>query len=197
MVVSYVAGIAVDVSTSFVIKNSYLYFALSNVRTSLQQAITELALPKLGGFLASVVGTQLGTMCSIPVTLFLADMTTVAMKELVRTVDDIFCNVVYGKEYPQFPPLWREMAFGVSSFAIGFFAKAYFCNYGMAYVAEALKYIIIVGAPFCGASLVISCLAPAIVVLAAPTVTFLLGDVLATVVSSGSYRAMESIVTII
>lgn len=195
MVVSYVAAVVVDTSVNFVIKNSYLYFALTNVRTSLQEVITELALPKLGSFLAGVVGSQLGTMCSIPVTLFLADMTTIAMKEMVRSVDDIFCNVVYGKEYPQFPPLWREMAFSVSSFAIGFFAKAYFCNYGMAYVAEALKYTIIVGAPFCGASVVISCLAPAIVVLAAPTVTFALGDVLAKVVSTGSYSAMELIVT--
>lgn len=195
MVVSYVAAVVVDTSVNFVIKNSYLYFALTNVRTSLQEVITELALPKLGSFLAGVVGSQLGTMCSIPVTLFLADMTTIAMKEMVRSVDDIFCNAVYGKEYPQFPPLWREMAFSVSSFAIGFFAKAYFCNYGMAYVAEALKYTIIVGAPFCGASVVISCLAPAIVVLAAPTVTFALGDVLAKVVSTGSYSAMELIVT--
>lgn len=197
MVVSYIAGVAVDMSTSFVIKNSYLYFALNNVRTSLQEVIAEVARPKLGGFLASVVGVQLGTLCSIPATLFLADMTTIALKEMVRAVDDIFCNVVYGKEYPQFPPLWREMTFGVSSFAIGFFAKAYFCNYAMSYVAEALKYTIILGAPFCGASLVISCLAPAIVVLAAPTVTFMLGDVLARVVSSASYNTMELIVTTI
>ncbi len=191
MVVSYVAGVITNSTVSFAIKNTYLYYALGNVRTSLQATITDIALPKLGGFFASVVGTQLGTMTAIPVTLFMADMTTFAIKETARAIRDIFRTRVLGEDHPKFPPLWRDMAFSVSSFALGFFAKAYFCNYAMGYVADALKCGLVMTAPLSGASLIVACMAPAIVVMAAPTVTFFIGDILATVVSAGSYSAMD------
>lgn len=193
MVVSYAVGVITNSSVSFAIKNTYLYYALSNVRGSLQDTITDIALPKLGGFFAPIVGAQLGTMTAIPVTLFMADMTTFAIKETARIIRDIFRTQVLGEEHPKFPPLWRDMACSVSSFAIGFFAKAYFCNYAMGYVAEALKCGLIMAAPLSGASLVVACMAPAIVVMAAPTVTFFIGDIIASVVSAGSYSAMDAV----
>lgn len=183
--------VSAETSLSFAVKNSFLFIALDNVRRSLQRTITEIALPKLGRFVAPIVGTQLGTICAIPVTQFMADMLIFGIKETVRSVHDLFRSIVYGEKPPRLTPFVREVAMSITSFALGFIAKSYFCNYGMGHVGHALRIVTGVAAPLCGATLAVSCLAPAVIALAAPAMTFIAGDILASVVSSASYALMD------
>lgn len=181
-----IATISGETAFTFAVKNSVCFMALDNVRTSLQQTITEIVMPKLGGFFAPLVGMQLGTMCAVPVTLMLGDLAATALKEAARSIHSLFRAIVYGEKNEHATPFIRELIINVASFAIGFFAKTYFCNYCMTYVSRVLRIGIFIGAPLIGASLAISLMAPAMVVMAAPTVTFMLGDIVGDVASTAS-----------
>ena len=191
MVVSYVAGSVVNASTSFVFKNTYLYYGLTTVRTNLQQAVSEFTIPKFGKFAGGMLGVQIGTLAAIPVTMFMADLTLIAMRQTVKLVNDIYRTSVLGETSPQLLPLWREVAIATVSFAAGFFAKTYFVNYGMEAVGELLKYSFIVLAPLSGASMVVTFMTPALIAMITPSVTFALGDVVGTCVGAITYKILS------
>ncbi|MCE5294050.1 MAG: hypothetical protein LLF94_05495 [Chlamydiales bacterium] len=191
MVVTYVANTLVNASTSFVFKNTYLYYGLTTVRTNLQQAVSEFTIPKFGKFAGGMIGIQLGTLAAIPVTMFLADLTLVAVRQSVKLIQDIYRTSILGEKRSQSPPLWRDVAVATASFAAGFFAKTYFVNYGMEAVGELLKYAFVVLAPLSGASMVVTFMTPALIAMITPSVTFAMGDIVGTCVGAITYKILS------
>lgn len=185
MVLSAVIRISANSFTTFAIKNSFCVIALEGMRKSLQQVFTEVITPSLGSYVAPIVGMQLGTMCAIPVTLFVGEIVAKAVREVVSAVSRLFKRILYGLDTTKKQALFRELVFGCASFAIGFFAKIYFCNYGMGTVGTCLR----IGAKIAAPLPLFS--APVVAYLATPTVTLIAGDIIGQLATNTSYELFQ------
>jgi len=195
MNVTSIATFSLDTTFTIAVKNCLCFVALDNVRTSLQKSITEVVVPSLGRFFGPIVGSQIGTMCAIPVTLMLGDLLVTSLKELIQSVNHLFRAIVYGEKNEPTTPFLRDLIIGVASFAAGFFAKTYFCNYCMGPVGQVLKLAIAIGAPVLGANLAVTIMAPAMIMLAAPSVTFMLGDIIGTITATVTHYVLDGVTT--
>lgn len=188
MCVSTIVSFTADATFGFAVKNCFCYYGIEKVRTGLQQTITEIAKPHFGTFVAPVVGSQLGLVLALPVTLFYGDMLTFAIKKVLLSVRALFTSLFYDiTDTRANTSLFREVAVNIVSFSVGFFAKLYFCNYAMGHVGTALRHIGVLSAPVLGLSLPVVMVMPAIIVMITPTVTFVLGDFVAYTTGHATY----------
>ncbi len=167
-------GNSVESVFTFTATNCCIYYAYDKVQKSLQEAITQVAMPHIGNSMASFVGTHVSILASLPVTLCIADVATFAIKESVHSIASMLGVEVL--ENPK-PRLWQNICSNVSVFAIGFFAKAYFCWLAMEPIAQGLQQVL----PFASPT-------GAIVIIAAPAITLMLGDLLSMGVSMAARK---------
>jgi len=118
-------------------------------------------------------------------------MVAKAVRELAKAIHNLFKAIIYGIDDSNSRSLCKELVFGITSFAIGFFAKLYFCNYGMGPVGTCLKIGTSIAAPLCSSAFPIALAAPAIAILATPTVTFMVGDIVGSIASNASYEVFD------
>lgn len=188
---SCLATASLETTATIITKNCFCFMVLDNVRESLQKTITEVVKPSFGGFIGPLVGSQIGTMCSIPVTFMLGDLLVTSLKELVSSIKSLYRAVIYGEKNESTTPFLRDLIINVTSFAVGFFAKTYFCNYCMSPVGTVLKLAIALGAPLLGASLAVSLMAPAMIMVTAPSVTFVISDIVGTIASNVTFFILD------
>lgn len=180
MCLSSIACFSAEAALGFSVKNCVCFYGLAPIRTQLQQVISEIALPRFGSFVAPMVGSQIGLMAALPVTLFYGEMMAFTVKKTITSVHTIFISLWYGVKNSDAPPaLCKDVVMNVIAFGAGFFAKTYFCNYAMPHVGSLLRHSIVLASPVLGLSLPMIMLMPAIVVLISPAVTFALGDFVA------------------
>lgn len=176
-----------------IVKNSFCYVALDKVRSQLQDVITAIALPRLGTFVAPIVGNQVGLMISVPVTLAIGEALSFTLKEMIYSIYDLALRFLCPSKRVSSSSFFLTVALQISSFTVGFFAKIYFCNYGMTAVSNALKIMMIYGAPVCHLPLPMGLAMPVFVTLATPTVTFIVGDIVSSIVQQNVYRGLKNI----
>jgi len=194
---TFVAKAAAESIFSCAIKNSVCYLALDKIRSDLQSVITEVARPRIGNFLAPIVGNQLGLMAAVPVSLMYGELMTKALKTMVQLVYSTYLRIFYGIRQLSHTSLIRQVFQQVMSFAAGFFAKTYFCNYGMPYVASALRTALAISAPFTGITLPYFFLISPFVITMTPAITFVVGDIIAFGVSKCTYSLLDHSCTVL
>jgi hypothetical protein len=177
----------------FAVKNGFYYVALDKVRGQLQDLITSIVRPRLGGFMAPFVGNQLGLMAAMPVTLALGECLAFTLKELIYSVYDLALRFFNPSKRESKTSFFLDTAFQISSFAAGFFAKTLFCNYGMVMVNNLLRVMMFYGAPLCHFPPPVTFALPAVIVLATPTATCMVGDIVGSVVRRIFYNALTFI----
>lgn len=178
----------------FAVKNAFHYVALDRVRNQLQDLITAIALPRLGGFVAPIVGNQLGLMVALPVTLAIGEAVAFTLKELIHSVYDLFLRFFAPSQRSSsasFPFL--DVLLRISSFAAGFYAKTLFCNYGMTFVSNVMRVITIYGAPLCNLPPPVVLTLPLCIIIATPTVTGMVGDIIGSVVRQVVYNNLRNV----
>lgn len=176
---------------TFTVKNSYSYYGLEKVRTELQTLITEVSLPKLGSYVAPLVGNQLGLMLAMPVTNFYAELTAAACKKLVCSIYDMFLRLFTEVKHENYRPLFREAVLQIAAFSVAFFTKTYFCNYAMPYVSIFVRHSFVLLSPLTGLPIAVALFVPALTVVATPATTYLLGDILAFTASHTTYNLLD------
>lgn len=192
MTLSLIARFSTGTAIGIVVRNSTYYYGLEPTRIQLQQIATEVASHKFGSFAAPLIGNQVGLLLATPVTLLYGEMAAFAVKKLVFTIYALVQSIFH--ELPESipsPPMLRDIALNIASFAAGFFAKTYFCNYAMPYVGVLLRHLIVFSTPVIGLSLPMLFMAPAFVVMATPGVTFFIGDFISFATSNATYSLLS------
>ena len=194
---SYIARISAESVFTCVVKNSVCYVALDKVRTDLQSVITKISQPRMGSFLAPIVGNQLGLMAAVPVSLIYGELVAQALKSMIRSVHSAYLRIFFGISPTVRCSLFRQMIQQVVGFAVGFFAKTYFCNYCMPQVSTAIRTVLALSTPFIGMSLPYFLVVSPLVITLTPAITFLLGDMLAIASSNFTYSLLDHCFTVL
>jgi hypothetical protein len=177
--------------SGFVAKNVFCFYGLAPIRSELEKVVAKIASRHFGSFAGGIIGQQLGVLLSLPVTLVFAECVSCFVKETIRSVINVTSGFFFYAQPKNVAPLWRDIAVRVASYAIGFFSKAYFCNYAMPLVQTSLQYALTMGAPLLQLPLPCSLLMGAIATIATPSITFILSDFVAWAVEETSYQIMD------
>lgn len=203
---SAVFGSALGSVTGFVSKQAFSYHFLPSIKDRLRDFITQIALDRLGGFAASIIGRELAMVLSIPVTQFIADLVYGAVKTTVEAIVALASRLLFpqkdvliAKGLPNFVSNIVAVMKKVVSFATFFFSRAYFCHFGMPFIHDAsvflLQRCITVPAflPFVP-SFVVPSIAGLVALSIAPPVTFFLGDLVGTACAEISTFLIDSLI---
>jgi hypothetical protein len=192
MMVACVAQGAIENACAFITKHSFSFYALENVRTELEELIHDVALPHLGAFVSPIVSRELATIFSVSVTCLLAEMVSVAVKEAIRAIIDL-ASSYFGFVKPKGLTFFmREQALFIAGFVTGFLAKSYFCNNALLVVHKGCDLMLRHAVQLSAVPFPFSAVIPYLAIVAAPYVTFVLGDIIWTVIAETTEEIMDN-----
>jgi hypothetical protein len=176
-----------DPIIDFAAKSVVYYYSLDSIRSTLEQVILKVALPRFGSFAAPIFSKQAALMAAPSATLVIGQLWGLAIRETIAAIEDL-AMALFGKKQEQAEFTWVRIAMSIASFAVGCICRNYIYNFGVPYVAVCLK--VVLTASICS-SIISAAVIPAIVVLSAPAVTFLVGDILGSIAQHTSYTLMD------
>jgi hypothetical protein len=177
----------VDPLIDFTAKNVVYYYGLEPIRKTLEKTILDVALTRLGSFVAPLFATQAALMVAPQVTLFIGQCWGFALKEIISSIEDL-AQAIFGVPAARVEYTWARIAMSIASFVTSTIARNYFYNFGTPFIASGLQ--ILFTRAIC-TSFVSAALLPAFVVLAAPAVTFLVGDIIGSIVQYTTYTLLD------
>ena len=182
-----IAHAIIDPLIDFTAKNVIYYYGLEAIRTTLEKAIMDVALERFGSFVAPIFSSQAALMAAPHVTLFIGDCWGFVLREIITSIEDLVRSI-FGVPTSQVGYTWARVAMSIASFVVGVISRNYFYNFGTPYVAAGLQMLFT--ASIC-TSFVSAAIIPALVVLAAPSVTFLVGDIIGSLVQHTTYTLLD------
>ena len=175
---------AVSNLCGFVAKQFATYYSINTVRDQLQVLIGKIASNHFGGFIGTFIGDQTSVLFSVPITCLFADLVGTAVKETVRTVICVTSALLFGLQPSKDKSglFIKEICLKIVRFATYFFTKSYVCNYGVPFVKQGvefcLRHVVTISITAVPVAFTSSIAVSTLAILIAPSLTFLLGDLI-------------------
>jgi len=205
-----VFGFSVGSVTGFVAKQVFAYHFLSPIKDRLQEAITHVAISRIGDFAAGIIGRELAMTLSIPVTQFFSDLVYGAVKTTIESIIALVSRWLFPQRDILISKGFSDVAAGIFSVvkkivscASFFFSRAYFCHYGMPLIREVAQLILqhCITAPIffpaIGASMLVPAISALVAISITPPITFFLGDLVGSACSELSSFFLDRAVDLI
>lgn len=175
----------------FVTKSAVYYYAIDGIRDSLRSLISKVAYERLGSFIAPIFSEQMAQIVAPPVTLFIGSLYAHALQEIAHSIYAL-AQAIFGFRPRGSGSSWCHVALHVAATVLGFLTNTAICNYGVSYVALGIRTVVQLS---CHIAPLVPLLSTSAAVLLAPAITFLVGDILSSIVQHTSYALLDWVYT--